>query len=142
MAPTDRRKPGSNGDAHSAAQKPADSAPPEVSSRGKVVIRSSSHPPGSDLPITDPPPAEMLAIAEALREKKDTPAEGPRGRRKVQAKRISEELAAEAAREAEEAAARARRERELARARSSDTRLWLIVLALGVLVTILHFVAR
>jgi hypothetical protein len=142
MAPTDRRKPGLNGDAQRAAQKPAESTPPELSSRGKVVIRSSSHPPGSDLPITDPPPAEMLAIAEALREKKDTPAEGPRGRRKVQAKRISDELAAVAAREAEDAAARARQARGLARARSRDTRLWWTVIGLGALAALLHWLAR
>src|SRR6185503_17282432 len=111
MAPTDRRKPGSEGEAQKA---PVESTPPELSSRGKIVVRSSSHPPGSDLPITDPPPPEMLAISEALREKKDTPAEGPRGRRKVQAKRISDELAAVAAREAAEAAARASESRELA----------------------------
>ena len=142
MAPTDRRKPGQNGDAQRAVQKPADSTPPELSSRGKVVIRSSSHPPGSDLPITDPPPAEMLAIAEALREKKDTPAEGPRGRRKVQAKRISDELAAVAAREAEEAAARAREARNQARARSSDARLWWTVIGLGVLAALIHWLGR
>jgi hypothetical protein len=141
MAPTDRRKP-PKGDAQDAAQKALDSVPPELSSRGKVVIRSSSHPPGSDLPITDPPPAEMLAIAEALREKKDTPAEGPRGRRKVQAKRIFAERAADAAREAEDAAARASEARELARARSSDARLWWLVIGLGVLVTLIHLLAR
>jgi hypothetical protein len=84
----------------------------------------------------------MLAIAEALREKKDTPAEGPRGRRKVQAKRISDELAAIAAREAEDAAARAREARGTARARSSDTRLWWTVIGLGALAALLHWLAR
>jgi hypothetical protein len=138
MAPTDRKKPGPNGDAQQSAKKADVSAPPELSSRGKVVIRSSSHPPGSELPITDPPPAEMLAIAEALREKKDTPGERPRGRRKVQAKLLSEERAAVAARDAEEAALRS----EAARERARGARLWWVVAALLALVTALHFLAR
>ena len=138
MAPTDRRKPGTEGEAENA---PVESTPPELSSRGKIVVRSSSHPPGSDIPITDPPP-EVLAISDALREKKDTPAEGPRGRRKVQAKRLSDELAAVAVREAAEAAARASESRELARLRSQDTRLWWVMIGLGVLVIALYLFAR
>jgi hypothetical protein len=141
MAPSDRKKPGPDGEAQR-ARKPEESVPPEISSRGKVVVRSSSHPPGAEYPITDPPPAEMQAIADALREKKDTPAEGPRGRRKVQAKRISEELAAVAAREAEDAAIRAREARERARARTSDRRLFWTVFALSVLVVLIHLFAR
>ena len=134
MAPTDRRKPGSS----DAEAEKASESPPEFSSRGKLVIRSSSHPPGADLPITDPPPAEMLAIAEALREKKDTPAEGPRGRRKVQAKRIS----AQRERDAAEASLRASEARELERLRTQDRRLWVAVAVLLAAAAAIHFYAR
>ena len=137
MAPTDRRKPGPDGKARAAPD-----APPELSSRGKVIIRSSSHPPGAQPPTSDPPSAEMMAIVEALREKKDTPAEGRRGRRKVQAKRISARLAAVAEREAEDAKLRASEARELKRLRSQDKRLWLTVIALGAVATLIHWLAR
>jgi hypothetical protein len=64
-----------------------------LSSRGKVVIRSSSHPPGSDSPITDPPPVDEALVGDALRTKKSTPAERPRKRRKVQAEQLAREQA-------------------------------------------------
>ena len=137
MAPTDRRKPGPEGEARAAPDQA-----PELSSRGKIIIRSSSHPPGAELPLSDPPPDEMNAIAEALREKKDTPAEGRRGRRKVQAKRISAQLDGVVMRESESARLRAREAREVARMRSQDTRLWWTVAGLGVVVALLVWASR
>lgn len=137
MAPTDRRKPGPEGEAREAPDQA-----PELSSRGKIVIRSSSHPPGAELPLSDPPPDEIKAIVDALREKKDTPAEGRRGRRKVQAKRISAQLAAVAVRESAGAKLRASEAREVARMRSQDTRLWWTVFGLGVIVALLVWASR
>ncbi len=73
--------------------------PAERSSRGRIVIRSSSHPP--EAPLTHPPldardhsgaralplPADP-AEGEEARSKKATPAERPRRRREVQARAL------------------------------------------------------
>jgi hypothetical protein len=136
MAPSDRGKPGPDG-------APERTDPPELSSRGKVVVRSSSHPPGADIPITDPPPPEMAMIAEALREKKDTPAERPRKRKKIQADRLAAEVAARVA--AELAPIRAREEAEaraLAQQRRETRRLWLVMIALASIAAAIHWLAR
>jgi hypothetical protein len=55
----------------------------ELSSRGNVVIRSSSHPPGTR-PPTSSAPAEPGSTPPAGRPKRNTPAQRPRGRRAVQ----------------------------------------------------------
>ena len=57
-----------------------DPRPLEISSRGKVVIRSSSHPPG-DAPRASEPPVQ--STPPAGRVKRDTPAERPRKRREA-----------------------------------------------------------
>ena len=124
MAPSDRRKPGEG-----EPKQPTQShAPSELSSRGKVVIRSSSHPPGSDSPITDPPPIDEAVVGDAQRAKKTTPAERPRKRRKVQAEQLAREQAV-ARGESRQAASEAR---DVA-ASSENARLrWLLVaIALG-----------
>ena len=124
MAPSDRRKPGEG-----EPKQPTQShAPSELSSRGKVVIRSSSHPPGSDSPITDPPPIDEAVVGDGQRAKKTTPAERPRKRRKVQAEQLAREQAV-ARGESRQAASEAR---DVA-ASSENARLrWLLVaIALG-----------
>lgn len=136
MPPSDRGKPGPNGNPEQTNE------PPELSSRGKVVVRSSSHPPGADFPITDPPP-EVGMIADALREKKDTPAERPRKRKKVQADRLAAEVAARVA--AELAPIRAREEAEaraLAEQQRERRRLWLVMIGLALIVAAIQWLAR
>lgn len=135
MPPTDRSKPGSEGDPTK-----VQSEPPELSSRGKVVIRSSSHPPGTELPITDPPPDP--GAADALRAKKDTPAERPRKRRKVQAERMAAEAAAREHAATAPSRAAAERERIEAEGKRENARLLWTLLALALIVAAVHYLAH
>jgi hypothetical protein len=108
-----------------------------LSSRGKVVIRSSSHPPGSDSPITDPPPLEQSLLGDALRQKKDTPAERPRKRRKVQAEQLAREQAAA------EASVRGERSSVAARQRAAENRrLWWVLAGLAVAAGSIYWLTR
>jgi len=67
------------------------SAPVEISVRGRIVIRSSSHPPGAGQRLLDDDTGVQLVDAETglaasePRAQKPTPAERPRKRRQVQA---------------------------------------------------------
>lgn len=132
MAPSDRRKPGEG-----EPQPTQNSQPPELSSRGKVVIRSSSHPPGADTPITDPPPIDASVVADVLRQKKDTPAERPRKRRKVQAEQLAREQAAA------DAAERGQRMSEVASQRAAeDRRLWWVLAGLAVAAGTIYWLTR
>jgi len=85
MAGNDRDE----GGAARPTQRTADGQPLEISSRGKVVIRSSSHPPGVSEPLSGPPgavpDAEAAAVDPGQRSKRTTPAERPRGRRAARA---------------------------------------------------------
>jgi hypothetical protein len=77
---------------------PAEDAPPpapiERSSRGRIVIRSSSHPPRGERP----PAADEASGARRLpseepgepREKRDTPAERPRRRRQLRSAELGD----------------------------------------------------
>lgn len=73
-------------------------APIERSSRGRIVIRSSSHPPVERPAVTDDLSGELsgakrLPAADAdptPRTKRDTPAERPRRRRQVRAAQLAE----------------------------------------------------
>lgn len=66
-------------------------APVEISVRGRIVIRSSSHPPGAGQALVDDPTgvqfvdAPSSSEASEPRSNKSTPAERPRRRRQVQA---------------------------------------------------------
>jgi hypothetical protein len=132
MAPSDRRKPGEG-----EPQPTQNSQQPELSSRGKVVIRSSSHPPGAETPITDPPPQGEGALGDPQRAKKDTPAERPRKRRKVQAEQLAREQA-----EAD-AAVRGQRSSEIAAQRAAeDRRLWWVLVGLGVAAGAVYVLTR
>jgi hypothetical protein len=73
--------------ASAAATKPAE-RPLELSSRGKVVVRSSSHPPGEAPAYSDPPPTS--STPPQGRAKRDTPAERPRGRRAARESQTSD----------------------------------------------------
>lgn len=65
-------------------------APLELSSRGRIVVRSSSHPPGETPPYSNPPPESTPPSGRA---KRDTPAERPRGRRAARAMSTSADAA-------------------------------------------------
>src|SRR5262245_58352758 len=58
---------------------PEPEGPLEISSRGKIVIRSSSQLPGDAPPISEPP----VSTPPIGRVKRDTPAERPRRRREI-----------------------------------------------------------
>jgi hypothetical protein len=110
-----------------------------LSSRGKVVIRSSSHPPGAETPITDPPPVVFVdgVLGDALRQKKDTPAERPRKRRKVHAEQLAREQAAA------DAAERGQRQSEIAHQRAAeDRRLWWVLAGLAVAAGSIYWLTR
>jgi hypothetical protein len=108
-----------------------------LSSRGKVVIRSSSHPPGSDSPITDPPPIDEAVVDDAQRTKKTTPAERPRKRRKVQAEQLAREQAV-ARGESRQAASEAR----AVSASSENARLRWLLAAIVLGLAALYWFAR
>jgi hypothetical protein len=75
-------KPGADGaDGAAAAASDPDEGTLEISSRGRIVVRSSSHPPGDKTPYSEPPDS----TPPAARAKRDTPAERPRGRRAARA---------------------------------------------------------
>lgn len=78
-------KPGAEGGEGAAAAAAAASSPDEgtleISSRGRIVVRSSSHPPGDTTPYSEPP----ASTPPLVRAKRDTPAERPRGRRAARA---------------------------------------------------------
>jgi hypothetical protein len=63
--------------------------PLEISRRGRIVLRSSSHPPGETPPYSDPPDSSPPTV----RFKRDTPAERPRGRRAARAMSTSGDAA-------------------------------------------------
>ena len=78
-------KPPPDGAEAKAARVEPEPMPLEISRRGRIVVRSSSHPPGETPPHSDPPntagshpPGSNPAVG---RTKRDTPAERPRGRR-------------------------------------------------------------
>jgi hypothetical protein len=75
MAPSDRSDGNGKGRRAPAREEPEPPAPVERSSRGRIVVRSSSHPPGSER-VSEAPAVEA-------RSKRNTPAERP-SRRKLQ----------------------------------------------------------
>lgn len=77
-------KPQPDGAAAAEAAAEEDERPLEISSRGRIVVRSSSHPPGETPPYSEPP-LVITVTPPSGREKRDTPAERPRGRRAARA---------------------------------------------------------
>ena len=84
------RKPPAEGAEAAAASVRTEEVPLEVSRRGRIVVRSSSHPPGETPPYSDPPDGAGshapggqpdASTPPQGRSKRDTPAERPRGRR-------------------------------------------------------------
>ena len=94
MASGDRKGEGGGGkpgpdspdaDAGAATAAKLEERPLEISSRGKIVLRSSSHPPGEAPSYSDPPVVLLDSTPPAGRSKRDTPAERPRPRRAARA---------------------------------------------------------
>jgi len=84
-------KPPPDGAEAAAARVRLHESPLEISRRGRIVVRSSSHPPGETPAYSDPPTSKPPGTSptegspSAGRTKRDTPAERPRGRRAARA---------------------------------------------------------
>jgi hypothetical protein len=96
MASSDDRSDGTPNGRRGSGAEPAPDDPPspiERSTSGRIIIRSSSHPPTADSSSTptDTSGAHLLPDGEKEpRVKRDTPAERPRRRRKVMAEQAAE----------------------------------------------------
>jgi len=90
MPASDRSDGGPSGRKPGSAEPEAGPAPPiERSSRGRIIVRSSSHPPGADAAVGSGDVSGARALPGApstpARTKRDTPAERPRLRRQAKA---------------------------------------------------------